>query len=127
MSETVIAREAAEEMIKLWCDELDTDNQPQEVFVKAVMQGRVDFDESDEVFTVTLKKPIAQENGEYITSIKISEPTAGQIQESSKGTKDDFVMTIRLLSKVSGKPVGIIDRLKKRDLEVLGEAFGFFS
>ena len=128
MSAPKIERSVAEAHVKEWADRLGFDLQelPGDV-VRAEMDGRIIFDESAETFLIRLRKPIERENGKQIEELLISEPTAKQIADSSKGTSDQMAITIRLLSAMSGQPVSIIDRLRLRDLMLSAGILSFFA
>jgi hypothetical protein len=40
--------------------------------------------------------------------------------------KDDFAATLAVLSSASGQPLGVINRLKMRDLSLAGSVLAFF-
>jgi len=125
---TVIAEDQARAEIDLWAEFFEVE--PKELEIKAllpaVMRGRVIFDEVKETFTITLKSAIELENGQRITEISLREPTAGELQEANKNKADELTLAIRLYSKLSGHPLGVIQRLKQKDLIVVGEFFGSF-
>ena len=128
MSKIVIAEEAAEEEVQGWCDnfEVTLDIGSRERIVRAVMAGRITFDGQAETFDIQLRKPIDLDNGESVTSIKLKEPDTRNLRDANKA-KDDFEMTLRLLSCVSGHPLGVMERIKQKDLILAGEMFNFFG
>lgn len=128
MSKIVIAEEAAEEEVQGWCDnfEVTLDIGSRERIVRAVMAGRITFDGQAETFDIQLRKPIDLDNGESVTSIKLKEPDTRNLRDANKA-KDDFEMTLRLLSYVSGHPLGVMERIKQKDLILAGEMFNFFG
>ncbi len=128
MSEPVIAREVAEAEVKKWIEILGSD-QPDEVVTEALMEGRIVFDEKAETFLMSLRSPIALDNGSTIRDLRLAEPTALQLKDASKATKEEMEITIRLLAYVSGIEggVGVMQRLKQRDLLLAGALLGFFA
>ncbi len=128
MAKDVIARDAAEEEVQGWCElfRITLDLSERERIVTALMAGRIAFDEKNESFTVRLRKPIHLDNGETVESLKIEEADARQIKEANK-VKDDFEKSLRLLSSISGQPLGVLDRIKQKDLLLIGDMFNFFG
>ncbi len=128
MAKDVIARDAAEEEVQGWCErfKVTLDLGSRERIVTALMDGRITFDEKAEAFTVQLRKPIHLDNGETVESLKIEEPDTRQLREASK-VKDEFEMSLRLLSSITGQPLGVLDRLKQKDLLLAGGMVSFFD
>jgi hypothetical protein len=130
MSEPVIAREPAEAEVRHWAEVLGSDMPalPENV-VQALMAGRILFDETAETFRMTLRSPIALENGSTIKNLILAEPTALQLRDASKATKDEMEIMTRLLSYITGIEggVGTVQRLKQRDLLLAGALLGFFA
>lgn len=129
MSEPVVAREPAEIEVALWADQLGVELNPaiRDPIVRALMAGRLAFDSTTEEFTYRLRKPIALENGKSIEVFGIREPNAGQIRDSSRTTKDETEQSLRLLSFITGQPLGVIERIGQKDLMVAGSLFAFFG
>ena len=129
MSEPKIAREVAEAEVRRWAEQLGAEipGGPPENVVRADMDGRIMFDEKAETFLMRLRSPVAQENGETVTELLLGEPTALQLKDASKATKDDMEIASRLLSYITGKPLGIIQRMRQRDLLLAGALLSFFA
>ncbi len=127
MSKEVIAREAAEEEVQGWCDRFDTALSPEssEKLIRIVMRGRITLDEKTESFTLKLRSPIQLDNGETVNELTLREPRARQARDVGKG--GDVEMVLKVLSSVSGQPLGVIDRLGMKDLVIAGELFNFFG
>jgi hypothetical protein len=125
---TVIAEDQARAEIELWCEHFEVELAELEIkaLLPAVMRGRVVFDEDKDSFTITLKSPIELENGNLVRDITLREPTAGELQEANKNKADEMTLAIKLYSKLSGYPLGVIQRMKQKDLIVAGEFFGSF-
>ncbi len=124
----VIAEEFARKEIADWAEyfEIEIDEDDIKNTLPSVRRGRVLFDETEEKFTVQLRSPIHLENKESLNSISLREPTAKEIQKASK-VKDEMEMSIRLISIVSGHPIGVIERLKQKDLIALSGVMAFFG
>ena len=128
MAKDVIARDVAEEEVQGWCEQfkITLDLESRERIVTTLMAGRITFDEKNEAFSIQLRKPIHLDNGEIVDSLKIEEADARQIKEANK-VKDEFEKSLRLLSSISGQPLGVLDRIKQKDLLLLGDMFNFFG
>jgi len=125
---TVIAEDQARAEIELWAEffEVELKELEFQALLPTVMRGRVIFDEVNETFTITLKSPIHLENDKIVSSLDLREPTAGELQEANKNKADELTLAIKLYSKLSGHPLGVIQRLKQKDLIAIGEFFGSF-
>ena len=127
MSEPKIAREVAQAEVARWAEAVENPEGVTESLVRAVMGARLDFDEKAETFTARLKSPVAQENGERLETLMIIQPMAGQYRECAKGNRDGLDTTLRLIAAVSGKALGLVERVKKADLMVLMDCLNFFG
>jgi hypothetical protein len=127
MDKEVMSEEVVLEEIKRWSESLGQEPPaPSRKLLRAAMCGRIVFDEAQQVFTVKLLRPVQLENGELVDSLTIREPSSGQIRQAAQG-KGEIEVTMRLLSAVTGQPVGVLDRVVQRDLLILSEAFSFFA
>ena len=126
MSKIVIQEDPALALIAGWEDELDVTLPlgSKDVLSRAVQHGRLDF--SDSVFTLHLAKPIEQKDGKIIEELTISEPTGRDIVNSTKGVVQQE-QQLRLLSNITGIPVGVMDRLGSRDLYAAVAVLDFFA
>ncbi len=93
---------------------------------RVVQSGRLSLDEGTSTFTLKLRTPIQLENGESVLELKLREPTTKEVRGVDKNV-GDVAQVIRILSAVTGQPLGVIDRLKLKDLIVCGELFNFFG
>jgi hypothetical protein len=122
-----IAPEVAESLVSEWSEALGAslalDSRSR--LVRAVVAGRLDFD--GERFTYGLLSPIALENGTTVGEIVISEPTTAQLRDMSKGGGDAVTQSTRLLSAITGNPLGVVERIKMRDAQTLGAIMDFFG
>ena len=122
----IMSSQVAEEEVSNWANSIDNpDFVPSQKLISAVCRGRISFDVASTVFTVRLVHPVALENGKTIDELRISEPRSEQVKEASKG-KGEIDTTLRLLSSITGQPLGVVDRLVLRDLGLAGEIFNFF-
>ena len=101
------------------------DEESENAVIRGFMAGLVEFNETNEKFTVYLRKPITLENGEVIDKLSIQEPTADQVRMAGR-TQDPFGQAVDILGYVSGWPVGILNRLKMRDISLAGSVLAFF-
>ena len=126
MSKIVIQEDPALALIAGWEDELDVTLPlgSKDVLSRAVQHGRLDY--GDGVFTLHLAKPIEQKDGKIIEELKISEPSGRDIVNSTKGVVQQE-QQLRLLSNITGIPVGVIDRLGSRDLYAAVAVLDFFA
>jgi hypothetical protein len=126
MSKIVVQEDPALAMIAGWEDELDVTLSlgSKEVLTRAVQHGRLDY--ADNVFTLRLAKPIEQKDGKTIDELKIGEPTGRDIVNSTKGVAQQE-QQIRLLSNLTGIPVGVMERIGSRDLYAAVAVLDFFA
>jgi hypothetical protein len=125
---TIIAEEVAREEIALWQEALETELSEDEIqaMLPTIMRGRVIFDEQKESFKITLRSPIQLENGSSVDFLEIREPTAEELENANK-VKDEMAMSMRLFQALSGHPIGVIRRMKQRDMIALSSIFVFFA
>ena len=134
----VMSREVAVEEILGWARALGEVYTAEEVetskTLAAVMTGRVSFDEETESFEYKLIKPLALENGKTIESIKIEEPTAEYLLrrstlkiEKNGSSEMELDTEARFLASSTGQPIGILQRVKSRDIGVIKELAHFFG
>jgi len=126
MSKIVIQEDPALALIAGWEEELDITLPlaSKDVLSRSVQHGRLDY--GDGVFTLHLAKSIGQKDGKIIEELKISEPTGRDIVNSTKGVVQQE-QQIRLLSNITGIPVGVIERLGSRDLYAAVAVLDFFA
>ena len=134
----VMSREVAVEEILGWARALGEVYTAEEVetskTLAAVMTGRVSFDEETESFEYKLIKPLALENGKTLESIKIEEPTAEYLLrrstlkiEKNGSSEMELDTEARFLASSTGQPIGILQRVKSRDIGVIKELAHFFG
>ncbi len=125
---TIIAEEVAREEILLWQEALETELTETEIqaILPTIMRGRVVFDELKESFKITLRSPIQLDNGNTIDFLEIREPTAEELEDANK-VKDEMAMSMRLYAKLSGQPLGVVRRMKQRDMIAISGIFIFFA
>jgi len=93
--------------------------------LRALKAGRLEWDSADQVFTVQLINPVVLDNGETISILTMSEPNALQLKKA-QAISDVFEQSLRLVASCTDQPIGYIERLKIRDLNLLGALVGFF-
>jgi len=122
-----IADEVAREEILLWQEALETELTETEIqaMLPTVTRGRVIFDELKESFKITLRSPILLENGNSVDFLEIREPTAEELENANK-VKDEMAMSMRLFATLSGHPLGVIRRMKQKDMIAISSVFVFF-
>lgn len=96
-----------------------------EVVARALRAGRVEWDSAEQAFSVQLQGSLRLDNGSEVTHVILSEPTALQMKKSQMA-KDIFEQSLLLIAACTGQPIGYIERLKARDLNLLGALVGFF-
>jgi len=139
MSE-VIAREAALAEVQGWAEHFGQtpDAGEHESLLRAMQGGRITFNAEREEFTYALLKPVALDNGESLTTLTVSEPTAGQYASAFRVLKVrqdggaavgelDLMGTVKQVASCTGKPYSVIERVRKRDFDVLQALIGFFG
>lgn len=96
-----------------------------DVVLRALQYGRLEWDAAEQTFLVQLQNPIQLDNGQKIGELTLAEPTAAQMKKS-QAVADTFEQSLRLVGYCTDQPVGYIERLKVRDLNLLGALVGFF-
>lgn len=97
-----------------------------DTLLPAVMRGRVSLDENNGTFAVKLRSPVKLETGEEVASISIREPTAAEMKTAGGRTEHLDFLT-RLISALSGQPLGVVERIKMKDLNVIAGIVSFFG
>ena len=126
-AEPKIAREVAEAEVRRWAESVENPEGVTEALVRAVMGGRLTFDEQAEKFTVSLRHPVSMENGDTLKDLVIVQPTSGLYRDCTKGGRDGVDATLRIVSGVSGQALGLVERVKKGDLMVVMDCLNFFG
>ena len=112
-----------------------------EIIIEHIKKGMVYLDEDQDRVIYKLLSPIEQKNGEILTEIKLQALNLSDImaigrQLSMKGnSKEEFQISITydlertytILKKSGNLPIGLLDRLKKKDLRVLSEVLDFLQ
>ncbi len=128
MEKEKICREAAEEEVKGWESNFDVILSPEisSRLTRAVMTGRLTFDEVKVSFTLKLRRPLEMESGGTVDSLTIREPRTAERQKVGKKGGGVEMMS-GLLSAVTGHPASVLRRLPLKDFMILGELFSFFT
>lgn len=127
MSDVKLSADAAQAELDRILSDLDVsaEMQQRDVVMRALVAGRLEWDAAEQSFTYELIKPIKLDNGKTIDMIELAEPTAAQMKKASDA-RDEFDQMLRLIGYCTDQPVGYIERLKSRDLNVLGALVAFF-
>jgi hypothetical protein len=136
----VIAREVALAEIAGWAEHFGNvpDAGEHEVLMRALQAGRLSFNAEREEFVYTLLKPVELENHDILDKLTLAEPTAGQFASAFrvlKVRKDgnaavgelDLMGTVKQVASCTGKPYSVIERVRKRDFDILQALVGFFG
>lgn len=105
--------------------DVTVDQDTKDVVSRSLRAGRLEWDASEQQFMVELQSPIQLDNGDKITELILTEPSAAQIKKA-QAIKDEFEQSLRLVASCTDQPIGYIERLKVRDLNLLGALVGFF-
>jgi hypothetical protein len=123
-----VAREVVTEMIEAGEGYYRTTlaEEDREILITAGEDGRFDIESG--TITIGLLAPIKLENGSTIESLTLEEPDADQLAKA-QGRKDDNDLDamLRVIAGMSGQALGVVRRLKMRDLKVIGAAANFFG
>ena len=109
--------------------------------VGAIMAGRLSLD--GETLVYTLARPVEHETGGGSTDrVSLPEPCNEDMEYVNRGMKvqtskdgedvyvdmgELYVKTRRMITRVGKLPLGIVQRIKRRDMAVLGEICNFFG
>ena len=121
-------KDIAETYLAEWIETFEAqefDDDTRALLLRGINSGRLDLNKGTEEFTLKLIKPVELDNGEVIEAMKISEPSVHQLRESQRD-RDDFTKSLKLLAAITGHPVGVLERLKSRDMTLAGAVMGFF-
>lgn len=105
--------------------EITIDHELAEVVLRALRAGRLEWDAADQTFMLSLLNPIKLDNGQTITELTVTEPTAAQMKKA-QSIADQFEQSLKLVASCTDQPIGYIERLKVRDLNLLGGLVSFF-
>lgn len=122
-----VATEVVEAMIVSAEDYYRTHLNPDDrlALLTAGEDGRLDIE--DGIITIHLLRPVELSSGTKVASITLDEPTAQQIASATSVKGGEVDQMLRLISAISGQAIGVIERIKSRDLRVIGAAANFFA
>ncbi len=128
MLKEVICEEVAAEEVQKWADlfEVVLSPETEQKLTRTVQVGRLSLNEETLIFTLKFRKSIELENKKTVDELTIREPTAAEVRGVSRDG-EDVGQVIRILSVVTGQPLGVIGQLKLKELTVCGELFNFFG
>lgn len=132
--ETVIAEDQALKELEIIEEIFDVvyDESDRAKILPAIMAGRFITDEAEETVMYTFVKPVGQKNGEARDSILFKAPTFNDIKYINKGyvfkvdSEGNTIMDMTMLYdtcqraviKLSGWPLGLVDRISRKDMRV---------
>ncbi len=116
-------------------------NGPREIVLDAIQRGNIIFDSSKNEITYFLQKPITLDNGKQFEEVLFYEPDLKTMNMVSKGLKitandkKEFKLDAdaqrqtmtRLVTVMTGQPIGVIERIVRRDVAVLESLSYFFA
>lgn len=117
------------------------DERQQQQLLPAIQAGRVSSDQEKYEIIYTLERPIELKNGDLLGALTIRSPGYTDLEYINRGytvnveqngqANVDMGMiqrrTLRAVSRLSGKPSGVVDRIHRRDMRVLGAMLDFFE
>lgn len=123
-----VAHEVALAELEQWATQMEAplDSDAKERLAMVIMSGRLSFDDQSEVFSLRLRKPVKLENGEGIERIEVRGPTRSEQTKATKGGGPAEEIGARLLSSVTGQPIGVLDRIEPKDYNLAAYLLGFF-
>ncbi len=112
------------------------------IVLAAIRKGWVDYDASEGTLLYRLQRPFTLDNGASFDTVVLREPTAADLRKIgrnmfvSRGGGDDMQvelaqateLTLRVITVLDTSwPLGIAERIYRRDMRVLGALTGFFA
>lgn len=134
--QAIIELEAIQEIFDVVYDDGD-----KEKILPAIMAGRFMTDEANETIVYSLFKPVKQKDGNNREDITFHAPTVSDMEYINKDftiktnvegeTVIDIgkmqVRTSRAIIKLSKWPLGLVDRISRKDMRVFSGLFNFFD
>ena len=133
-TENVIAEDQALKELEIIQEIFDVvyDESDRAKILPAIMAGRFTTDEAEETVMYTFVKPVGQKNGDARDSILFKAPTFNDIKYINKGYvlevhgdgSYNMNMTMlyecaeRAVIKLSGWPLGLVERISRKDMRV---------
>ena len=128
MRPIVCDAETAELEVHGWLESLDVEPDPVNIdmqrAVKLVRRDMLRFLPDTQEFVLHLYNPVKLDNGDIVEQLKIREPNGADMQASSSGS--DVEQLQKMLSKVSGLPLGVVQRIGMRDQNSASMVITFF-
>ncbi|MCG8480454.1 MAG: phage tail assembly protein [Spirochaetales bacterium] len=112
------------------------------IVLQAIRKGWVDYDAGEGTLLYRLQRPFTLDNGASFDTVVLREPTAADLRKIgrnmfvSRGRGDDTQvelaqateLTLRVITVLDTRwPLGIAERIYRRDMRVLGALTGFFA
>jgi hypothetical protein len=93
----------------------------------AIQKGRLSLAIDAGRIELTLVQAIELENRQTVPSLSFKEPTAGDLKALDKYKENEgMAKTLHLVSKMTGQPIGVVERMVARDLSVVGAIASLF-
>lgn len=134
MKKDVLSREVAEkefqDIVDFWDlipakDSADSELSNEKI-IRAIMQGRLTLNKEEKTFKYTLTAPIFCENDKTISHITLKEVGAASLPDDLDKLSS-IRAAIKVLSHAAELPVGVLERLNNRDINILALLLSFFS
>ena len=79
------------------------------------------------MITLKLMSPIEKENGETVEELHFREPRAADLKGMDKHKENEMMAkTLHLVSRMSGMPLGIVERMASRDVSTMSSIASLF-
>lgn len=132
----LLSEDEARALVDSWRLAEDCDADFDAAFLRQVQRQCVAYDPQSRTMSVRLREALRLENGDSLEVLTLRRITAGELKQAQKGRLNsdragavavDIEIVYRLISTVTGVPLGVIDRLDSRDLATLAAALSFFQ
>jgi hypothetical protein len=131
--DNVIEREPAEAELQKIVDFFEVDPEgsawedSRKRLLGAIMKGRIILDDDKSALVLTLSSPITLDNSGSVAEMTFKEPTAADLKVLDKYKEGEaMAKTVHLASRMSGHPIGVVDRMGARDLQVMAAITSLF-
>lgn len=131
-----MSEDAAVEEIQQWCETLGDYRDEEEIknssIILAVREGRVEFNDTAEEFTYTLRKPVTFANGDTMSQVMVVEPEgAYRFKKQKVRVQKDQNAELEIgdedfIQAATGEDVSKLSRMKSRDLNCVFQLADFF-
>lgn len=92
-----------------------------------VRAGRLSLNRETGALRLHLAAPLKLDNGEKIDFFDFSEPTAGDLKCLDRYKRDEAISkTLHLVSRMTGQPLGVVEKVTARDMSAFGAVAALF-